>query len=171
MAGFPSQIETHPKRNDIERDIAIGAGSHREIAERYGISKDVVWRHSSRLKNDEPERIRELVQAEQQRRLTADFAEHKTQVMDVAGAFNKLAERVGKIIDKAEEAEEAGLELAAANSLRRVLRDIATLQGKMAQTFNVNVAIADQRNGSNCAIFLPSRSTRIPRPSKPFCST
>ena len=140
-----SQVERHPKVAEIERDIALRTGPNREIAERYGISYDAVWRHEEKLKKHNPARLRELISEEQSNALRAEVMQHKNQVLDVAAAFNALANRVTKILDKAEEAEQPGLELAAAESLRRVLKDIATLQGKMAQTFNVNIAITEQK--------------------------
>ena len=140
-----SQVERHPRVAEIERDIALEVGGRREIAEKYGISYDAVWRHADKLKKHNPGRIRELIAEEQSNALRAEVMQHKDQVLDVAAAFNRLAGRVEKILDKAEEAEQPGMELAAAESLRRVLKDIATLQGKMAQTFNVNIAITDQK--------------------------
>ena len=63
--------------------------------------------------------------------------------MDVAPTYESLARRVEKLITKAEEAEDDGFTLAAADGLRKILRDIATMHGKMATNLSVSMTLAE----------------------------
>lgn len=141
--GRPSQIKTHPKVDSIERDIVLRRGSRVAIAKRYGVSRDAVERHwVTHLKDDE-EKKRKIV-------LEAQIDEHEQTAtalnedrLDISKTYEALARRVERLISKAEENDDHGLALASMEGLRKVLRDIAQLHGKLAQTLRVEVSVMD----------------------------
>ncbi len=65
--------------------------------------------------------------------------------MDIAMTYESLAKRVERLITKAEQNEDDSFALAAMEGLRRILRDIAQVQGKLATNLTVNVSLAESK--------------------------
>ena len=134
------KMDTHPDRLQLEADVILKRKTKQEVADIVGCHYSSVTRYFQQL----PEmRLREILAQD-----TLDRANEVTSILnddklDVSNAYSKLAMRVEAILTKAEQSDEPAFVLAAADGLRKVLRDIATLQGKMAQNLTVNVALAD----------------------------
>ena len=159
-------VEKHAKRREIERQIVSGK-SHREIGEAFGLSLDTIWRHCEKMKNNRElweEVVLEVREAQQAK--LAGLG--RDDAIDIAAAYNKLAERVGKMLDQAERDDQPGLALAAADNLRKTLKDIATLQGKFAKSFNINISLAEQREWAQLRDILDHTFRRHPEAGKTF---
>lgn len=141
--GRPSQVKSHPKCEQIERDIVLKNGSRPVIAKRYGINVHAVERHwQTHLKNDEEKKRKILLDAQiDDHEQTANALNEDR--LDISRTYEALARRVEKLISKAEENEDHGLALASMEGLRKILRDIAQLHGKLAQTLRVEVSVMD----------------------------
>lgn len=145
--GRPNMINTHPDRKTIIKQIVLGEHglpggmSKAQVAKRVGLHPDSVSRYRKEHITEEMERS---ILAEA-RRAPVDEATRvlNDERMDVARTYESLARRVEKLITKAEENEDDGFALAAMEGLRKVLRDIATMHGKMATNLSVSVTLAE----------------------------
>jgi hypothetical protein len=146
-SGRPNTINTHPEKKTIIKQIVLGEHGlpggmpKAQVAKRLGMHADSVSRYR-----------KEHITEEMVRSVLADArtapVDEATQVlnderMDVARTYDSLARRVEKLITKAEEAGDDGFALAAMEGLRKVLRDIATMHGKMATNLTVTQSLAE----------------------------
>lgn len=139
-----SKVERHPHRDEIDLAIVASQKSDQAIGNEYGLSRDSIWRRREALKKD-PLRWQELHTKARENALAEMTGTTAADSMNVAAAYDALAKRVERMLDAAEADDNPALALAAANGLRRVLADIATLQGKMAKHLNITVALAEQK--------------------------
>lgn len=146
-SGRPNTINTHPEKKTIIKQIVLGEHGlpggmpKAQVAKRLGMHADSVSRY--RKEHITEEMVRSTLAGAR----TAPVDE-ATQVlnderMDVARTYDSLARRVEKLITKAEEAGDDGFALAAMEGLRKVLRDIATMHGKMATNLTVTQSLAE----------------------------
>jgi hypothetical protein len=146
-SGRPNTINSHPEKKTIIKQIVLGEHGlpggmpKAQVAKRLGMHADSVSRY--RKEHITEEMVRSILA--EARTAPVDEA---TQVlnderMDVARTYDSLARRVEKLITKAEEAGDDGFALAAMEGLRKVLRDIATMHGKMATNLTVTQSLAE----------------------------
>lgn len=88
-------------------------------------------------------REREIMLEAERAREAAVADELNQERIDVARTLESFAKRVEAMISKAEQEDNPGLALAAAERLRKVLRDIAQLQRKMANNLTVQVTLME----------------------------
>lgn len=139
-----TQVTNHPKLTDIDRDLILKIAIRREIAEKYNLDYDAIYRRAQYL-DTFPDYKRDVIAYAKLEKMRHEAAQNNEESLEIASMYNALAKRVEKMIDAAEKAKEPGLALAAAEGLRKVLKDIATMQGKLAQTFRVEMTISDSR--------------------------
>ena len=146
-SGRPSTINTHPEKKTIIKQIVLGEHglpggmSKAQVAKRVGMHPDSVSRYRQQHITEEMERaILAEARIEPLDEATRVLNDER---MDVARTYESLALRVEKLITKAEETEDDGFALSAMEGLRKVLRDIATMHGKMATNLSVSVTLAE----------------------------
>ncbi|MBK8458238.1 MAG: hypothetical protein IPL47_14985 [Phyllobacteriaceae bacterium] len=88
--------------------------------------------------------------------------------MDIANTYESLARRVEKLITKAEAANDDAFALAAMEGLRKVLRDIATMQGKLATQVNVQVTLAQSPEWITMRAILQEVCEEVPAAREPL---
>ena len=146
-SGRANIINLHPERKTIIKQIILGEHGlpggmmKAAIARRIGISSDTVSRYRKDYITEEM--VRGILAEVRVDKAEADTAVLNDERMDVARTYESLARRVEKLINKAEENEDDGFALAAMEGLRKVLRDIATMHGKMATQLSVELKLAE----------------------------
>lgn len=136
-------IDMRPDRNEIIRDIVLERRSMTEIAKRIGVNFSTVQRFRDEKITEEMRR--DILAQERLKKVEADTAIINDDRLDVSVTYESLARRVERLISKAEANEDDGFALAGMESLRRVLRDIAQLQGKLAQNLTVSVSLSESK--------------------------
>lgn len=137
------QCCAHPRVDDLNRDLVRGGISKNAVGRKYGLDPDAVHRHA---RNHLSEEMRREIAVEIKRdRAQAVATELNDERLDVGSTYDALARRVERLITKAEEEDNDSLALASMEGLRRVLRDIATMQGKLAQQLTVQVTLNESK--------------------------
>lgn len=132
----------HPRVDELNKDLVRGMAI-RAVARKYGLDGDAVHRHS---RNHLTEEMRREIAVEIKRERTQAVAtELNEERLDIANTYEALARRVERLISKAELEGNDGLALASMEGLRKVLHDIATMQGKLAQQLTVQVSLMESR--------------------------
>ena len=88
--------------------------------------------------------------------------------MDLAMTYESLAKRVEKLITKAETNEDDAFALAAMEGLRKVLRDIASMQGKLATNLTVNVSLSESKEWVLVRKILNEVCDEVPEAREPL---
>ena len=132
----------HPRVDELNRDLVRGTAV-RAVARKYGLNDDAVSRHSKTHLTDE--KRREIAVELKRERAQAVATELNDERLDIANTYEALARRVERLITKAEEEGNDGLALASMEGLRKVLHDIATMQGKLAQQLTVQVSLLESK--------------------------
>ncbi len=146
-SGRPNTINTHPEKQTIIKQIVLGEHglpggmSKAQVAKRVGMHADSVSRY--RKEHITEEMVRSILADVRTAPLDEATRVLNDERMDVARTYESLARRVKKLITKAEENEDDGFALAAMEGLRKVLRDIATMHGKMATNLTVTQSLAE----------------------------
>lgn len=146
-SGRPNTINTHPEKKTIIKQIVLGEHGlpcgmpKAQVAKRLGMHADSVSRY--RKEHITEEMVRSILA--EARTAPVDEATRvlNDERVDVARTYESLARRVEKLITKAEEAGDDGFALAAMDGLRKVLRDIATIHGRMSTTLTVTQSLAE----------------------------
>lgn len=130
----------HPRIVEINRAIVAGT-ARASIERKFGVTAHAQRRHEE---NHVSEQLRREIMVDLKRERAQETADElNDERLDVAATYDSLARRVGKLIDKAEENGDDSLALASMEGLRRVLSDIAKMQGKLAQQLTVQVSLND----------------------------
>lgn len=132
----------HPRVADLNRDLVRGEKIN-AVARKYGLHPDAVHRHSKDHLTEEQRR--EIAVKIKRDRAQAVATELNDERLDIGNTYEALARRVERLITKAEEEGNDGLALASMEGLRKVLHDIATMQGKLAQQLTVQVSLMESR--------------------------
>lgn len=127
-------------KDEIIRDLVLGNRSQLEIAALCGIDSSNVSRFMKKHVTEEMRR--RIVAEDRQTRLEQATGIFNDEALDAKATYDSLARRVEKLITRAEENEDDAFALAAMDGLRKVLRDIAQMQGKLAQNMTLNVTLA-----------------------------
>ncbi len=165
-SGRRAIIDMRPDRNEIIKDIVLSRRSLSDIARRIGCNYSTVQRYRDDKITEEMRR--EILARERIQRIEADTEIVNQDRLDVAMTFESLAKRVERLISKAEQNEDDAFALAAMEGLRRVLRDIAQVQGKLAQNLTVNVTLAESKEWVTLRGILQDVCEEVPAAREPL---
>jgi AcrR family transcriptional regulator len=165
-SGRRAVIDMRPDKHEIIKDIVLGRRTLTEIAKRIGVDYTTIQRYRDSKITEE---MRRSIMAEQRIRQVETETEVINQDrMDVANTYESLARRVEKLITKAEQNEDDSFALAAMEGLRKVLRDIATMQGKLATALTVNVTLAEAKEWVTLRAILQEVCDEVPAAREPL---
>jgi len=140
--GAQCQCCLHPRRPELDRDLVRG-DKQAQVARKYGLHSDAVNRHN---KSHLTEEMRREIAVELKRERAQTVADElNDERLDIGNTYEALARRVERLITKAEQEGNDGLALASMEGLRKVLHDIATMQGKLAQQLTVQVTLLESK--------------------------
>ncbi|SEL29832.1 hypothetical protein [Jannaschia helgolandensis] len=165
-SGRRAVIDMRADKNEIIKDIVLNRRTLAEIARRLGVDYTTV----ARYRDDKiTEEMRRSILAESR----VATIETNTEVinqdrMDIAMTYESLAMRVERLITKAEQSEDDSFALAAMEGLRKVLRDIATMQGKLATNLTVNVSLAESKEWVVLRTILQEVCAEVPAAREPL---
>ncbi|WJY21184.1 hypothetical protein QTA57_15605 [Fontisubflavum oceani] len=140
--------------------------SKAQVAKRIGVHPDSVSRY--RKDHITEETVRSILADARLEKVEADTAVLNDERIDVARTYETLARRVEKLITKAEENEDDGFALAAMDGLRKVLKDIATMHGKMATSLSVSVTLAESPEWVTLKSILQAVCDEVPEAREPL---
>ena len=166
FSGRRAIIDMRPDKNEIIKDIVLERRPLAEIARRLGVDYSTVQRYRDDKITEE---MRRSILAESR----IDTVKADTEVinqdrMDVAMTYESLAKRVERLITKAEQNEDDAFALTAMEGLRKVLRDIATMQGKLATNLTVNVSLAESKEWVTLRRILNEVVEEVPEAREPL---
>ncbi len=165
-SGRRAIIDMRPDRLSIIRDIVLERVPLTQIARRIGVDYTTIQRYRD-LKITEEMR-RSILADERIKQVEADTEVINQDRMDVATTYESLARRVEKLITKAEANEDDAFALSAMEGLRRVLRDIASMQGKLATALTVNVTLAESKEWVLLRRILEEVCDEVPAAREPL---
>lgn len=165
-SGRRAIIDMRPDKNEIIKDIVLERRTLTEIAKRIGVDYTTIQRYRD-LKITE-EMLRSIMAEQRIRQVEAETEVINQDRMDVATTYESLARRVEKLITKAEANEDDAFALAAMEGLRKVLRDIATMQGKLATALTVNVTLAESKEWVTLRTILQEVCDEVPAAREPL---
>ena len=165
-SGRRAIIDLRPDKGEIIKDIVLERRPLAEIARRIGVDYSTVARYRDEKITEE---MRRSILAENRiDAIKADTEVINQDRMDVAMTYESLARRVEKLITKAEQNEDDHFALAAMEGLRRTLRDIAQLQGKLAANLTVNVSLAESKEWVTLRTILQEVCDEVPEAREPL---
>jgi hypothetical protein len=164
-SGRRSIIDMRADKASIEREIVLGSRPLIEIAKRIGISYESVARHRDKITEERRRAILAEARVSEVEQSTGIINQDR---MDIAVTYESLARRVEKMITKAEANDDDGFALAAMEGLRRVLRDIATMQGKLATALTVNVTLSQSKEWVVLRTILQEVIGEVPEAREPL---
>ena len=165
-SGRRAVIDMRPDKQEIIKDIVLGRRTLTEIAKRIGVDLTTIQRYRDGKITEE---MRRAIMAEQRiRQVEAETEIVNEDRMDVANTYEALARRVEKLITKAEANADDAFALAAMEGLRKVLRDIATMQGKLATALTVNVTLAESKEWVTLRRILQEVCDEVPAAREPL---
>lgn len=165
-SGRRAIIDMRADKNEIIKDIVLERRTLTEIAKRIGVDYTTIQRYRDLKITEE---MRRSIMAEQRiRQVEVETEVINQDRMDVATTYESLARRVEKLITKAEANEDDAFALAAMEGLRKVLRDIATMQGKLATALTVNVTLAESKEWVTLRTILQEVCDEVPAAREPL---
>ncbi|MEL6467882.1 MAG: hypothetical protein AAFQ58_23205 [Pseudomonadota bacterium] len=166
FSGRKAIIDMRPDKNEIIKDIVLERRPLAEIARRLGVDYSTVQRYRDDKITEE---MRRSILAESRiDTIKADTEVINQDRMDVAMTYESLAKRVERLITKAEQNEDDAFALTAMEGLRKVLRDIATMQGKLATNLTVNVSLAESKEWVTLRRILNEVVEEVPEAREPL---
>lgn len=165
-SGRKAIIDMRSDKNEIIKDIVLERRSMAEIARRLGVDYSTVQRYRDEKISEEMRR--EIMAENRIAAIEADTEIINQDRLDVSVTYESLAKRVERLITKAEQNEDDHFALAAMEGLRRTLRDIAQLQGKLAQNLTVNVSLAESKEWVTLRNILNEVCDEIPAAREPL---
>jgi len=165
-SGRKAIIDMRADKNEIIKDIVLERRSLAEIARRLGVDYTTVQRYRDDKITEE---MRRSILAENRvASIEVDTEVINQDRMDIAMTYESLAKRVERLITKAEQSEDDSFALAAMEGLRKVLRDIATMQGKLATNLTVNVSLAESKEWVTLRNILNEVCDEVPEAREPL---
>lgn len=165
-SGRRAVIDMRPDKQEIIKDIVLGRRTLTEIAKRIGVDFTTVQRYRDLKITEE---MRRSIMAEQRiRQVEAETEVINQDRLDVANTYESLARRVEKLITKAEANEDDAFALAAMEGLRKVLRDVAMMQGKLATALTVNVTLSESKEWVTLRTILQEVCDEVPAAREPL---
>ena len=165
-SGRRAVIDLRPDKNEIIKDIVLGRRTLTDIAKRIGVDFSTVQRYRDNKITEEMRR--DIMAQERVGKIEADTAIVNEDKMDVSRTYDSLAVRVERLITKAEANGDDAFALAAMEGLRRTLRDIAQLQGKLAQNLTVNVSLSESKEWVQLRTILNAVVDEVPEAREPL---
>lgn len=165
-SGRRSIIDMRPDKQEIIKDIVLNRRPMAEIARRIGVDYSTVQRYRDEKITEEMRR--EIMAQTRIQGIEADTEIINQDRMDVALTYESLARRVEKLITQAEQEDNPAFALSAMEGLRRVLRDIASLQGKLAQNLTVNVSLSESPEWVTLKNILREVCEEVPQAQEPL---
>tara|TARA_R110002072_G_scaffold201457_2_gene359189 strand:+ start:229 stop:804 length:576 start_codon:yes stop_codon:yes gene_type:complete len=165
-SGRRAIIDMRADKNEIIKDIVLERRSLAEIARRLGVDYTTVQRYRDDKITEEMRR--EIMAENRIAAIEADTEVINQDRMDIAMTYESLAKRVERLITKAEQTEDDSFALAAMEGLRKVLRDIATMQGKLATNLTVNVSLAESKEWVTLRTILQEVCDEVPEAREPL---
>ncbi|MCR9125453.1 MAG: hypothetical protein NXH82_04950 [Rhodobacteraceae bacterium] len=159
-------IDMRPDKQEIIKDIVLDRRPLVEIARRIGVDYTTVARYRDDKITEEMRRS--IIAETRVASIEADSEVINQDRMDVAMTYESLAMRVERLIIKAEQSEDDSFALAAMEGLRKVLRDIATMQGKLATNLTVNVSLAESKEWVTLRRILNEVCDEVPEAREPL---
>jgi hypothetical protein len=170
--GRKNVILMHPERNSIIRSIIVrelgapGSMPFPQIAKRVGVEVTTIDRFRQNHITEEMRRsVAQKLRVEPVDETTEFLNQDR---LDVATTYDSLARRVEKLITKAEENEDDGFALAAMEGLRKVLKDIATMHGKMGSHLTVDVKLSESPEWVALKAILQAVCDEVPAAREPL---
>lgn len=165
-SGRRAVIDMRADKNQIIKDIVLGRQTLADIAKRIGVDYSTI----ARYRDDKiTEEMRRSILAETRiDSIKADTEVVNQDRMDVAMTYESLAKRVERLITRAESEDNDSFALAAMEGLRKVLRDIATMQGKLATNLTVNVSLAESKEWVTLRRILNDVCDEVPEAREPL---
>lgn len=152
--GATCQCCNHPRVADLNADLVRGSISKNAVGRKYGLHPDSVHRHA---RDHLTEEMRREIAVEIKRgRAQAVATELNDERLDIGNTYEALARRVERLISKAEQEGNDGLALASMEGLRKILHDMATMSGKLAQQLTVQVSLVESREWIELRLILES---------------
>jgi len=171
-SGRPNTINTHPEKKTIIKQIVLGEHGlpggmpKAQVAKRLGMHADSVSRY--RKEHITEEMVRSVLAEARVEKVEADTEVLNGERMDVARTYESLARRVEKLITKAEVAGDDGFALAAMDGLRKVLKDIATMHGRMSTNLTVTQSLAESPEWVTLKAVLQVVCDEVPAAREPL---
>lgn len=135
-----AKIELHPQHHELVADLILKRKSTAEVAKIVGCHVSSVNRYMQ-VKVDDMTR-HEVIAKDRVARANEITSMLNDERLDVARTYEALAKRVDRIVTRAETSEDDAFALAGLESLRRVLKDIASMQKLLSDNLTVTVALA-----------------------------
>ena len=165
-SGRRAIIDMRADKQEIIKDIVLGRRTLTEIGRRIGVDYSTVQRYRDEKITEE---MRRSIMAEQRIKEVTDNTEIINEDrLDVSNTYESLARRVEKLITKAEANEDDAFALAAMEGLRKVLRDVAMMQGKLATALTVNVTLAESKEWVTLRAILQEVCDEVPAAREPL---
>lgn len=170
--GRKNTILLHPERKTIIKQIILGENNlpggmaKTQIAKRLGLHIDTLVRF--RRDHITDEMVRAVLAEVRLSKIEGDTAVLNEDRLDVARTYESLAKRVEALITKAEQTEDDSFALAAMEGLRRVLRDVAQMQGKLAQNLTVSITLAEAKEWVTLRTILQEVCAEVPAAREPL---
>lgn len=165
-SGRRAIIDMRPDKMEIIKDIVLNRRTLTDIAKRLGVDLTTVQRYRDDKITEE---MRRSILAETRvASIEADTEVLNQDRMDVAMTYESLAKRVERLITRAESEDNDAFALAAMEGLRKVLRDVAQLQGKLATNLTVNVSLAESKEWVTLRRILNEVCDEVPEAREPL---
>ncbi len=165
-SGATHTITLRPDKDEIVRDVILGKRTKLEIAALCGIHESNVTRYFKKYVTEEMHR--EIIAEDRMNRMERATGVLNEERIDVANAYNSLAKRVEALIAKAEQTQDDAFALAGMESLRRVLKDIATMSGQMANDLTIQVTLAESKEWVTLRNILSKVIDEVPAAREPL---
>lgn len=129
----------HNKLPAINKDLVLGM-SMREAADKYGLSKDAMHRHS-RTHIDEAAKRRVLLDRKrvEEQQVATELNEER---VEISGGLRRCVKEIEGILERAKEQNDDPLALASLREMRQTLIDLAKLHGTLKNELTVRVDLA-----------------------------
>ena len=139
--GQPHPLAVHPNKDALIKHLVLGDKKLVDLGKMFGVHVETIYRFRTRFVTEEVRRS--ILAKVRTDAIVADTGVVNDERLDIARTYDKLARRVEAMITKAEESDDAAFALAAMEGLRKVRRDIATMQGKLAHQLTVDIKLSE----------------------------
>lgn len=165
-SGRRAIIDMRADKGEIIKDIVLKRRTLAEIARRLGVDVTTIQRYRDSKITEEMRRS--IIAETRVASIEADTEVINQDRMDIAMTYESLAKRVERLITNAETSEDDHFALAAMEGLRKVLRDIATMQGNLATNLTVNVSLAESKEWVTLRRILNEVCDEVPDAREPL---
>ncbi|MCT4558613.1 MAG: hypothetical protein N4A61_11230 [Pelagimonas sp.] len=165
-SGATHTIALRSDCDEIIKDVILGKRTKKEIAALCGIHESNVTRYFKKHVTEEMRR--EIIAEDRMTRMERATGVLNSERIEIADSYNSLARRVEALISKAETSEDDAFALSAMEGLRRVLKDIATMSGQMANDLTIQVTLAESKEWVTLRNILSKVIAEVPAAREPL---